>query len=434
MKIVWICHFSNSFVREKLNLSASMSLLERFVRKILNRPLIASSDFAQWISNGIQEFENIYEHELHVISPHYGMNDRIVSFENKGVHYYFFRPDDQSIIGKIKRKLSARKMMHIGNRKNIKRFIRKIKPDIIHMYGAENPYYSISGLDIDIKTHPFLVTLQTVMSDKEFKVNYPIDNKEYALRVNIENRVLKRASYIGSELEKYRSIIRNYVNSNAIFTHSFLFLSQEVHILNVHKQFDFVYFAGGINKAADLAVEAFALAAHKKPEITLNIVGDTPEPFTSNLKTRIKELNIEDKIAFSGKLATHEDVIRQIQLSKYALLPLKIDIISGTIREAMFCGLPVVTTITPGGTPTLNENRISVLLSEKEDVSSIGENMIRLIEEPGLAKQLKANALITVNEMWNNKRIMEKLLVAYQHIIRHHATGVPIPEVVTSIN
>lgn len=434
MKIVWICHFSNSFVREKMNLSTSYSLFERILRKVLKRPGVAHADFAPWISNGILEFEDCGEFELHVISPHYGMIHKNESFTKKGVNYYFFRPDDQTIFGKIKRKLSGLTNIYNGNREEIKKFIRQIDPDIIHMYGAENPYYSSVALDIDKKKYPFLVSLQTLMSDDEFNKNYPISDLEYNSRVQIEKKIIKNIKYIGTEIEKYRSIIWEEINPEAIIFPTFLFLSQKVHILNVHKQFDFVYFAGGINKAADLAVEAFALAAQKKPEITLNIVGDTPEPFTSNLKTRIKELNIEDKIAFSGKLATHEDVIRQIQLSKYALLPLKIDIISGTIREAMFCGLPVVTTITPGGTPTLNENRISVLLSEKEDVSSIGENMIRLIEEPGLAKQLKENALITVNEMWNNKRIMEKLLVAYQDIIRHHATGVPIPEVVASIN
>ncbi|MCU7694609.1 glycosyltransferase [Haoranjiania flava] len=428
MKIVWICHFSNSIVRDKIQLSKSRGWMERIVRKIFNRPVAAFADFAPWITNGILEFEHSTDFELYVISPHYGMINETEEFKKNGISYYFFRPDDQTLFGKLKRKFSGEKSLYKGNRKNILKIVRHIKPHIIHMYGAENPYYSSVALDIENKEYPFLVSLQTLMSDQEFKNNYPIGESEYNSRVGVEKSIIKKAQYIGTEIEKYRQIIWEKINPKAIIFPTFLFLSQKINISNFKKKFDFVYFAGGINKAADLAVEAFALAAQLKPQITLNIVGDTPEPFTTNLKTRIKELKLEDKIFFSGKLPTHNDVIQQIQLSKFALLPLKIDIISGTIREAMFSGLPVVTTITPGGTPTLNQKRVSVLLSDKENISSISKNMIKLIDEPGLAEDLKANALITVNEMWNNIESFNTLVSAYQYIYNHHKTGAEIPK------
>lgn len=421
MKVVWICHFSNEMVRKRMNLNHSIGFVEWLLRKLLKKEKAQTTDFAQWITNGIEEFEGSKDIELFVISPHYNLPKPLLSFSLNGIHYNFFRPDDEGLFGKIRKKIFQNtKFQHKKNRVKIKNIFRSIKPDIIHMYGAENPYYSLAALDVDDKIYPFIVSLQTLLSDNDFIHNYPMEAAEYNSKVKIEKRIIKKARYIGTEIEKYRNIIQNEINTTALIFPTFLFLSQKIKILDTTKKFDFVYFASGINKASDLAIEAFAMVTQKYPHLTLNIVGAMPEPFTTELKKRIKELNIENNITFSGMLPSHNDVIEQIQYSKFALLPLKIDIITGTIREAMFSGLPVVTTITPGGTPTLNEKRESVLLSDKEDVSSIAANMMKLIEDPALAEKLKQNALKTVNEMWNNNETKNNLITSYKKIIQDH--------------
>ena len=40
---------------------------------------------------------------------------------------------------------------------------------------------------------------------------------------------------------------------------------------------------------------------------------------------------IKDAVTFEGMLPTHDDVIAQIRKSRFALLPLRIDLTSGTI-------------------------------------------------------------------------------------------------------
>ena len=105
---------------------------------------------------------------------------------------------------------------------------------------------------------------------------------------------------------------------------------------------------------------------------------------------------ITKNVIFCGPLPTHDDVIKQIRKSRFAILPLKIDLISGTIREAMANGLPVVTTITPA-TPKLNETRESVLLSEKGDFKAMAENMLWLINDNEVAIKLKKNSFVLSN-------------------------------------
>jgi glycosyltransferase involved in cell wall biosynthesis len=425
MKVLWICHFSNPQVREKLNLT--VSFIEALARKLLKIPQKQWNDFAAWITNGIEEFEKFDDIELHVVSPHYGIKKRIDSFELNGIFYHFFKPDDDSIIKKMRRYISKNiESDYEGNRKVISSLIESINPDVIHMYGAENPYYSISALDIDLRKYPLMVSLQTLMSDSAFLENYPIDNRSYNFRSSIEQKIIKRIDYIGSSVQKYRQIIWSSYNPKAIFFKTYLAVEEKVDIINMDKKYDFVFFAASINKHADIAVEAFALASKTIPGLTLNIIGGTPEPFTGELKARINELGIANCVFFSGMLPTHQDVLKQIQLSRFAILPLKVDGVSGTIREAMFAGIPIVSTITRS-TPDLNVNRESLLLSKQGDFEGMAFNMVRLVQSPELAFRLRSNALITAQEKWNNNCSMSQLIEVYKAIIMNHKHDSEIP-------
>ncbi len=409
MKVLWICHFSNPQVREKLNLT--VSFIEALARKLLKIPQKQWNDFAAWITNGIEEFEKFDDIELHVVSPHYGIKKRIDSFELNGIFYHFFKPDDDSIIKKMRRYISKNiESDYEGNRKAISNLIESINPDVIHMYGAENPYYSISALDIDLRKYPLMVSLQTLMSDSGFLENYAIDNRSYNFRSSIEQKIIKRIDYIGSSVQKYRQIIWSSSNPKAIFFKTYLAVEEKVDIINMDKKYDFVFFAASINKHADIAVEAFALASKTIPGLTLNIIGGTPEPFTGELKARINELGIANCVFFSGMLPTHQDVLKQIQLSRFAILPLKVDGVSGTIREAMFAGIPIVSTITRS-TPDLNVNRESLLLSKQGDSEGMAFNMVRLVQSPELAFRLRSNALIRDSRETPENNLKNRLII-----------------------
>ena len=432
MKIIWICHFSNSEVRKRLNFS--IRVFERFMRWILHREEKKYSDFAPWISNGILEFEKIKDIELHVISPHYGIKNKIEEFEINGVFYHIFMPDDNLIIKRIFNKLCKKKRYsYRANRKIVQNIIDHVNPDLIHMYGAENPYYSITALDVDIKKYPFLVSLQTLMSDPEYKKKNTEPSEIYDFRSDIERKIIKRVAYLGSTVPSYRNIVWRDINPNSIFTKTFLFLVHKISFQNKEKLYDFVYFAEKIEKAVDIAIEVFALACKKYPSLTLNIIGGSTPSYKQQIQNRISELKIEKNVLFSGKLSTHKEVLDQINKSRYALLPLKIDVISGTIREAIYSHLPVITTAT-SGTPSLNDKRESILISDHDNFQEMAQNMIKLIESPEYAEKLTKNALITANERWNNNRSINQLIEAYKAIIENHNNDTPIPEEIGTKN
>ena len=172
-----------------------------------------------------------------------------------------------------------------------------------------------------------------------------------------------------------------------------------------------------MSKAFDFAIEEFALAKKKHPEITLNVIGGYNPIQKKEFDERLQELGIIDSVTYEGVLPTHDDVLERIQYARFALLPLKVDYISTTLLEGMALGIPVVTTITKG-TPTLNEERKSILLSPIGDHKALADNMCRLLEDESFAEQIRQNALLTVNTEFNNQLNMQKWVYAYRAIVK----------------
>lgn len=414
MKVVWVCHLSNLEVRKHLPMR--VPLAERLVRRVMHNPSKENSDFAVWNTNAICEMEKMQDRiELYVIAPCHYLVPSDVRFDLRGVHYYFFKDTPSYLYLEARKRLLGKYAYdYKKNRAYIKNEIAAIKPDIVHIIGAENPYYSLAALDIPERM-PYLVQLQTLLSAPNFKDNYFMRGGDFDFRQKVEQEILEKAQHIGSPAVAFHDVVRK-INPSAEIHKTALAVTEPTKGRNKETKFDFIYFASSINKAADLAVEAFAIAHQSHPGITLDIVGGGSPEFVSDLTNRIEELGIKDAVRLEGRLATHEDVIEQVRLSRFALLPLKVDQISGTIREAMANGLPVVTTVTPA-TPSLNKVRECVLLSESGDHESLAGNMCRLLDEKGLADKLSENCLMTASERKSNETYMQEWLAAYQSIL-----------------
>ena len=433
LKVAWVCQFSNPEIRA--NLTYSKNIIDMVLRKVMHKPR-RLDDYGQWITNAINEFKSIDDIEVHVISLHSHINKKVIDFQKDGIFYHFFKSeDDPTAVGKFINKITGKfvRSNYDKNRQTINEILAKIKPDVIHLYGAEVQQYSAFALDVDVDKIPMMVSLQTIISDPKFKENYPISEESYACRAELEKKVLTHTRYIGSTIKSFREIVWNYIKKDAVFLNTELFLGETTHLEKCEKSYDFVYFSLNINKAADLAVESFAIAKKAHPEIKLLVVGDYDEDFKIQLDARIAELGIADSVVITGKLKTHDDVIDEVKKARFALLPLKIDFISGTIREAIACGLPVVTTIT-AGTPTLNEKRESVLLTAVGDHEALAANMVRLLESEELANTLIANALETSDELYGNKGMAQKVRKVYKALYAKYHDGTEIPKEFYTLN
>lgn len=413
IRVIWLCAYSDAELRS--HLSFPWWYWGNVVRKIMG--MKGNVDYAVWDSNALAEMRNQADRvDLHVIAPHGGIT-HLHEFEDSGICYHIFWHEWDIMSEKIKRRFNLRNENAFPrNRRTISNLIARIQPDIVHVIGIENKFHSMAVLDIP-KEIPVIAQLQTLVSDPRFKASCGVSEKEYAYNSEIEKRIIMRADYIGTPVTRFREIIASEIKPEAVFVDTSLALSEPVIQEDVKKEYDFVYFAADISKAADLAIEAFGQALKEKPDLTLDIIGGYSSELKISLDKRISELGISDNVIFEGKLPTHDDVIRQIKRSRFALLPLKIDLVSGTIRESMACGLPVVTTITPA-TPILNKKRECVLLSETGDHKAMAENMLRLVRDPQYASTISDNCVQTANERITNKEIVENYIKVYYDCLK----------------
>lgn len=414
LKVVWVCHFSDAKTRAHIRFSRFY--FKRILKIILGKPAEKWIDFAVWNSNAIKQFESFKDIELTIIFPHQGIKGKSQRFVIDGINYVCFRSEDDHFWPYFKKRFLNKPNLHFfKNREFVRNTIEELKPDIVHVIGAENPYYSITVLEIP-KNIPSIVSLQTLLSDPDFFSNYPISKSDYDFRSSIEKDVIRHCNYIGSKIEKFRATIIRDIKADAVFLDTRLAVGVEIDERVTEKIYDFVYFAGNINKAADHAIEAFAIAHKVNPSLTLNISGYYSESYKAQLDKRISKLGVQESIFFTGEKASHDEVISQIKKSKYALLPLKIDVLSSTIREAMACGLPVITTRTPD-TPLLNKECECVLLSEVGDYKGMADNMIRLVDNKEYGDLLRKNGYAVVKKLYDNKTFMEELKATYFSII-----------------
>lgn len=420
LKVIWICHFSDSKTRAHIKFSPFYYVW--VIKKLLGREIGNWEDKAVWISNAINEFEKFDNISLTIIFPHKGIVGTLQEFSINGIKYKCFRSEDDNLFSLIKKRYFDRwNNKYRKNRELIRRIINEESPDIVHLIGAENPYYSMSFLDVPNEL-PTVVSLQTLMSDPLFSNNYPISKREYEYRTSIEKDIIKKSTYIACPLAPYIYRIKKDIKDNAIFLNMPLAIGENVDDTYSEKIYDFVYFAASIDKAADVAIEAFALVVRKNRNLRLNLSGYCPASYKVLLDKRIEELNIKDSVIFSGPQPTHDAVIKQIKKSRFALIPLKVDLISGTIREAMACGLPVISTITPM-TPELNDTRESILLSEKGDIKAMAQNMEKVLCDENLATVLSCNAKKTIKEKYSNMAIVANWRKGYYEIMDNFFRG-----------
>ena len=425
MRVVWICHFSNEQIHKRLTYSRFYFGL--LLSKFFHKPIVRWNDFAIWNTNAIRQFETFHDIDLTVVFPYPGIRGKVQRFDHNGIHYVAFRSEDDNFLSIIKTRLfKGYTCTYSKNRRRIASILKEVQPDIVHVIGAENPYYSIAALDVpdDI---PSIVTLQTLMSDQDFLANYPISKASYEYRSGLEKQIIRKSRYIGSRVERFRSIVWSQIKKDAVFLNISIAVGVDIDERPCEKEFDFVYFAATISKACDYAIEAFAIACGRHPELTLNVSGSYTHDYKAQLDKRLQKLGIQGQVFFTGPKVSRDDVIMQIKKSRFALLPLKVDLISGTIREAMACGLPVVTTITPS-TPNLNRDRESVLLSDKGDFQAMADNMLRLIDDEKFANTIRKNAFYTVREKYSNERSIQLWHKAYHEIYENEKNGTPFSE------
>lgn len=423
MKLLLIAGFSNQEIRDSLHLRKNNRFLP-YVLKLLNIPRSAGEyhDYASWVTNIISYFEQKEEYELHVLVHHFGMKRRRQDFKIRGIHYHFFPSEYSSVLRKVKDYKIWRLFQNCG--RHTKQILREIKPDLVLLSGAENPVTSVSILYA--KDYPRLCLCQVVYNDPE-RAKYSRMNK---LISSLEKAIFKEIDCFAVYCRKHFDLLRTIAPGKFIFKFNWPPKGKLLEPSNLHKEYDFVNFAANhaFTKGTHDSIRALSIVKQSFPSVTLNIVGGCREELLIELSGLIKDLHLEDNVVFTPFFEKKEDLLFHVQKSRFAVLPCKLDNVSGTMIQSMLLGLPIVVYQTMG-TLAFNAKRPSALIANMNDVDDLAKQMVALLERPSLAETLRVNGRLYKEEQVSRDAVSwERLVESFPYIIDYFKFGIEIPQ------
>ena len=124
-----------------------------------------------------------------------------------------------------------------------------------------------------------------------------------------------------------------------------------------------------------------------------------------------------------GKLGP-DDLREAYQSASVFVFPTFNDGFGMVLLEAMASGLPVVATRV-GGNPVLVEDEMTGLLVRPGDPDALAKAIIRLVEDPMLARRLGASAYDVVRSRFGVDRMLSRVQALYERALSGQARRAP---------
>jgi glycosyltransferase involved in cell wall biosynthesis len=171
-------------------------------------------------------------------------------------------------------------------------------------------------------------------------------------------------------------------------------------------------------KGFETLVEACAVLQERGIPFEAKIVGQD-DKHGEAIRRRIRELDVP--VELPGVLGP-EKLLAEYRSAGALCMPSKLlpndrDGIPNVLVEAMAAGAPVVAT-NVSGIPELVQDEVNGLLIEPEDPHALADALIRLHEDPKLARRLTANARHTVHDRFDGERLARDLAALFTEATR----------------
>jgi glycosyltransferase involved in cell wall biosynthesis len=321
----------------------------------------------------------------------------------------------------------------------IPQVINDFEPDIVQVFGSENPFGLVAG---QIKK-PVVLHIQgflTIWQEKWFsgiskweQLRYSrlkdllfmhgVLNEFYTFRKRAEREavILSNCKYfIGrTDFDKRAALLLSH---NSKYFHCEEFIRKDFFetqwnqpLGNIVKCVSIL--KGTSYKGIELLVRTFSiLKAHTSYSFELNICGVSKnEEIIELIKKKYKkEYNLLD-IKFLGSL-TSDNLVKQLCNSNFYVHPSYIENSPNSVCEAMILGMPVVSTNVGGITSLITDKEEGLLVQEGEPYSMAGA-INELINDYNFARLLGKNARKRSLMRHNPGVIGERLIEIYKTIL-----------------
>lgn len=172
-------------------------------------------------------------------------------------------------------------------------------------------------------------------------------------------------------------------------------------------------YVGGLIERKGLIFLFQALSKIKNYRIHVDLVGDGN--LRESLFLNTKEINDNISFKFHGYLENNSSLFKFYEESDAFILPSFSEGLPRVLYEAVSQGCPIVTTPV-NSVPYLFKDNYDSLLISPGDHLNIKENIVKLIETPGLNEHLANNAFKTIAPFFKEKPSKQHLRVIQSHL------------------
>lgn len=149
----------------------------------------------------------------------------------------------------------------------------------------------------------------------------------------------------------------------------------------------------------------------KRGDVTLLLAGEGDDK--DYFLRMVKSLGLERHVVFLGNVSDPE-LSYLYATSNMLILPTLSDVCPTVVLEAMYYGLPVISTSIPG---VVDHFKDAAILVEGQNEKALASAMIRLIDDKALAKKLSASGKEKVIQEYTWERVAKKYAYIYEEAI-----------------
>lgn len=391
MRIVWLGMFVNDTFKE-----------------LFKRPDM--DNWGVWITHLCTLFEHESEVELHVVSPNFYTNESI-SIQQGSISYHFYKY--QFDVPKVTSFMSANPMNLAMVSDEVKRILKNIEPDLIHVHGCDNPSYSAPALELN-KFYPSIFTVQ--------RFNFMASGTSvlHHFVVKLEEMVIRQFKHFGVRTAEMEQIIRDRNPNAKQYFHNYP-VSWPDSIKTGEEDsetYDAVFFARVTrDKGIFDVIEAAKLLVKQRPEYRVKVYGPISKSEEPHILHAVQEARLEHVILFMGNDENQKSLHHSVSKARICVLPTYADIVPGTIIESMLMKLPVVTYAVGGTTEFNNNGNKRIQPVELGDYKSLADAQLELLTQPAYRRELADEAYKFATEYYASSKVVSDLKKMYREVL-----------------
>lgn len=290
---------------------------------------------------------------------------------------------------------------------------KKEKIDLIHIHGSNSLTLAVIA-NIFTDLPPFIFSKKTSFKIKDrFLTKYKYNHHKLKKILCVSEVTKNIAAAAISDKNKLKTIYHGTcLDNKSTFTP---FRLREYY--KIPSDNKIIGLVANHIKAKDLftwvAVIDYLVNEKSIPNLKFVQIG-SPSNITNEIKNQLSSKNLDAHVQFIGYSKFAANFIKQFDVF---LLTSKSEGLPQVICESFYHKVPVVST-NAGGIPELIENGINGYLSDVGDYRSLGDNIIKLLdEENSLAKKFTALSFEKLTPQYTSSNMANETLKEYEKIL-----------------